>query len=142
MFGSSEKKNQALPAVRPTSSIECLIGEKMAVDGNVTFSGGLHIDGTVRGAVVAEGADALLVLGDKGRIEGEIRAPHVVLKGELIGDVVASAKLELGPSARVRGNIYYKVLEMAAGAQVNGQILHEDEPRKSLPKPEVAVEAA
>lgn len=136
MFGSSDKKQQATTSVRPTSAIECLIGSAMTIEGNVNFAGGLHVDGTVRGAVVAEGADALLILGEKGTIEGEIRAPHVVLKGELRGDVVASAKLELGPSARVRGNIYYKVLEMAAGAQVNGQMLHEEEPRKSLPKPE------
>lgn len=140
MFGNSEKKQQPTP-VRPTSAIECLIGHSMVIEGNVNFAGGLHVDGTVRGAVVAEGADALLILGEKGVIEGEIRVPHVVLKGELRGDVVASAKLELGPSARVRGNIYYKLLEMAAGAQVNGQMLHEEEPRKSLPKPEASTES-
>lgn len=139
MFGNSDKKQQPV-AVRPTSAIECLIGASMVIEGNVNFAGGLHVDGTVRGAVVAEGADALLILGEKGTIEGEIRVPHVVLKGELRGDVVASAKLELGPSARIRGNIYYKLLEMAAGAQVNGQMLHEEEPRKSLPKPEAIVQ--
>jgi len=44
--------------------------------------------------------------------------------------------LKLGGTARIRGNIYYKVLEMAAGAQVNGQMVHQDEPRKQLPKPD------
>ena len=95
MFGSSDKKQQPI-SVRPTSAIECLIGHSMVIEGNVSFAGGRHIDGTVRGAVVAEGADALLILGEKGVIEGEIRAPHVVLKGELKGDVVASAKLRSG----------------------------------------------
>jgi len=134
MFGSSDKKG-AHP-VRPTSTIECLVGAGMTIDGNITFSGGLVIEGTVRGAIVAESDDALLMLGDRGTIEGEVRAPHVQVKGNMIGDIVASQKLELGPSARVRGNIYYKLLEMAAGSQVNGQMLHEEEPRKSLPKPE------
>lgn len=134
MFGSHDKKSAA--PTRPTSSIECLVGANMVIDGNISFSGGLHIDGTVRGAVVAESEDALLMLGERGTIEGEVRAPHVQVKGNMIGDVVASQKLELGPSARVRGNIYYKLLEMAAGAQVNGQMVHEEEPRKLLPKPE------
>lgn len=134
MFGSSDKKGAA--PTRPTSTIECLVGANMVIDGNITFSGGLHVDGTVRGAIVAESEDALLMLGERGTIEGEVRAPHVQVKGNMIGDIVASQKLELGPSARVRGNIYYKLLEMSAGAQVNGQMLHEEEPRKSLPKPE------
>lgn len=134
MFGASDKKGAA--PTRPTSTIECLVGANMVIDGNITFSGGLHVDGTVRGAIVAESEDALLMLGERGTIEGEVRAPHVQVKGNMIGDIVASQKLELGPSARVRGNIYYKLLEMAAGSQVNGQMLHEEEPRKSLPKPE------
>jgi cytoskeletal protein CcmA (bactofilin family) len=56
----------------------------------------------------------------------------------LKGDIVASERVELAAQARVHGNIYYKLLEMAAGAQVNGQIVREEEPRKQLPKPAAA----
>lgn len=137
MFGSSDKKqSHSTASARPTSTIACLVGPGMTVHGNITFSGGLMISGTVKGAVVAESDDALLILEDRGSIEGEVRAPHVQVQGNMTGDIVASQKLELGPSAKIRGNIYYKLLEMAAGAQVNGQMLHEEEPRKSLPKPE------
>jgi cytoskeletal protein CcmA (bactofilin family) len=73
-------------------------------------------------------------------IEGEVRAPHVVINGNLKGDIIASERIELATQARVQGNIYYKLLEMAAGAQVNGQIVREEEPRKQLPKPVAAIE--
>ena len=131
MFGS-DKKGAARPAVQ----VDTLIGARTVIKGDISFTGGLHVDGAVHGALVAEpGGEALLVLSDKGVIEGEVRAPHVVINGTLKGDIVASERVELAAQARVTGNIYYKLLEMAAGAQVNGQIVREEEPRKSLPKP-------
>lgn len=135
MFGNNKKD-----AARPALAVETLIGARTVIQGDVTFSGGLHIDGTVRGSLVSAGdGDAMLMLSEKGTIEGEVRAPHVVINGSLKGDIIASERVELAPQARVQGNIYYKLLEMAAGAQVNGQIVRQDEPRKQLAKP-VAVE--
>lgn len=137
MFGSKSRPN-TLAASIPSSPIECLVGARMSILGDVTFSGGLNIAGSVKGSVVAEGTDAVVNLNESGRIEGDVRAPHVELYGQMDGDVVASEKLVLGATAKVRGNIYYKLLEMNAGAQVNGQMIHQDEPRKQLPKPEGA----
>jgi cytoskeletal protein CcmA (bactofilin family) len=132
MFGS-DKKNQP---PRPATSIECLIGGRMTIKGDVTFSGGLVIDGVIKGTLNAESADASVLVSDKGTVEGEMRAPHISINGSVVGDVHATEKLELGVNARVRGNVYYKLLEMAAGAQINGQMFHEDEPRKQLAPPE------
>jgi cytoskeletal protein CcmA (bactofilin family) len=131
MFGNDKKTNgRAAPAV------ETLIGAGTTIKGDLSFSGGLHVDGTVQGSIVAApGAEAMLVVSEKGTIEGEVRAPHVVINGNMKGDIVASERIELASQARVQGNIYYKLLEMAAGAQVNGQIVREEEPRKQLPKP-------
>jgi cytoskeletal protein CcmA (bactofilin family) len=120
---------------RPSTPIECLIGTRMTVTGDIVFSGGLNIAGSVKGSVIAEGPEALVDVNESGRIDGDIRAPHVHLNGEMNGDVVATEKLVLGSTARVRGNIFYKLLEMNAGAQVNGQMIHQDEPQKLLPKP-------
>ncbi len=134
MFGNKTQPVRSIQ--RPSTPIECLIGERMSVVGDLTFSGGLNIAGSVKGTVVGEGTDALIDLNETGRIDGDLRAPHVILNGELTGDVVATDKLVLGATAKVRGNVYYKLLEMTAGAQVNGQMIHQDEPRKALPKPE------
>ena len=126
MFGNERKAGPRAP-----SSVDTLIGAGTTIKGDLTFTGGLHIDGTVIGAVVAEaGTDAMLMLSDKGRVQGEIRAPHVVINGTMQGDIVASERVELASQARVTGNIRYKLLEMAAGAQVNGQFAREEEPRR------------
>jgi cytoskeletal protein CcmA (bactofilin family) len=132
MWKSSDKK---VDFAKPTESIQCLIGSRMSITGDISFSGGLMIEGAVKGTIVSESGDSLLIISERGSVDGEVRAPHVELDGQVTGDIVASERIKLGSSARVRGNLYYKLLEMAAGAQVNGQMVHEDEPRKSLPKP-------
>ena len=75
-------------------------------------------------------------------MEGEVRAPHVIINGVMKGDVIASERVELAAQARVHGNVHYKVLEMAAGAQITGRVVREDEPRKQLPKPEPKADVA
>ena len=122
MFGSDRKG-----AGRPTMSVDTLIGAQTVIRGDVTFSGGLHIDGQVHGAIVAEaGSDAVVTVSDKGRIQGEIRAPHVVINGTLDGDVIASERIELAAQARVTGNVHYRVVEMHAGAQLTGRLVHAE----------------
>ncbi len=137
MFGSSKNAN------RPTMSIDTLIGAKTKIKGDISFSGGFRVDGHVVGTVISDGApDAVLTISDQGSVEGEVRAPHVIINGVMKGDVIASERVELAAQARVHGNVHYKVLEMAAGAQITGRVVREDEPRKQLPKPEAKPEAA
>lgn len=137
MFGSSKNANN-----RPTMTIDTLIGAKTRIKGDITFSGGFRVDGSIVGTVVADGSpDAVLSISDQGSVEGEVRAPHVIINGVLKGDVIASERVELAAQARVHGNVHYKVLEMAAGAQITGRVVREDEPRKQLPKPEAKPES-
>jgi cytoskeletal protein CcmA (bactofilin family) len=75
------------------------------------------------------------VVSPQGRIEGQLNAPQVELSGTIEGDIVAAERLILGASAKVHGNIYYKVLEMAAGAQVSGQMIFQDVPQRRLSGP-------
>jgi cytoskeletal protein CcmA (bactofilin family) len=95
----------------------------------VHFSGGLHVDGTIRGRVVAEeGGDAVLRVSEVGSVEGDIVAPHVIVNGTVHGDVYASTHLELAEKASIHGNVYYNLIEMAMGASVNGSLVHQNEP--------------
>jgi len=50
----------------------------------------------------------------------------VVINGTVEGNVYASARVELAAKARVKGNVYYQLIEMQLGAMVDGQLLHED----------------
>ncbi len=134
MWGSN-KKNQ-----RPNLPVDTLIGANTTIRGDIVFAGGLHIDGKVYGSLTAEsGQGAVLVLSDNGVIEGELRAPHVVINGKVHGNIYAAERIELAAKAKVTGNIYYRLLEMTAGAEVNGQIVRDEEPLKRLPAPAPAL---
>ena len=111
---------------RRSKRIDCLIGAGTVVQGEIAFSGGLRVDGTVRGKVVSrDGKPATLVLGEQGLIEGEIRVSHAVLNGTALGPVFASEQVELQTKAHVTGDIRYKTLEMHPGAVVQGRLIPE-----------------
>ncbi len=94
-------------------SIDTLIGEDSAIDGDLVFAGGLRLDGRVRGNVTAApGKPSMLVVSEKGVVEGEISVGHLVLNGTVKGPVQATDLLELQPHARVLGDVRYAALEM------------------------------
>jgi len=105
-----------------------VIGAGTALEGDLRFSGGIHVDGSIRGAVLADQDDrCTLILSREGVIEGDVRVPNVILDGRVVGDVYASRRVELLPNARITGTLYYPLLEMAMGAEVNGQLVHVEE---------------
>lgn len=121
------KKTMPAPSKPNSATVDTLIGRHTEVAGDIRFSGGLHVDGRIKGKVVATGDKAaVLSVSETGSIEGDVRVPVVVLNGTVIGDVHAAERLSLSVKARVTGNVYYKVLEMASGAKVNGQLVHEE----------------
>ena len=109
-----------------------LVSSDTVILGEIRFSGVLDVEGLVRGNIIAEpGKEALVRVVDKGRVEGEIRAPSVVINGSVQGDVYATRHLELAAKARVQGNVFYVLVEMAAGAEVNGSLAHMAEGEKA-----------
>jgi cytoskeletal protein CcmA (bactofilin family) len=105
-----------------------VIGSNIRILGDIRFSGGLYVDGIIQGNVTAEGkGPAVLTLDENSRVEGDVRVPQLRLNGEVVGDVYASDHAELLPEARVSGTLYYRSLEMALGAEVNGQLVHTEE---------------
>ena len=119
MFGKRPSK--------PQNRIDCLIGAGTSIEGNVNFTGGLRVDGHVRGNVPANSdTPSTLVLSEQARIEGEIRVSHVVINGSVIGPVHASDYIELQAKANVTGDVYYKMLEIQLGAVVQGRLVYQD----------------
>ncbi len=111
---------------KPKNSIDTLIGSTTRVQGDVRFTGGMRIDGHIKGNVVAEtGKPSLLVISEQARIDGEVRVAHLVTNGEINGSVFSSEMLEMQPKARITGDVNYKKLEMHAGALVAGKLSHE-----------------
>ena len=109
------------------SAARALIGAGTTIEGNITFAGGLRVDGRVRGDVIAtDGKHGTLVLSEQAQIEGEIRVSHVVINGTVIGPVHAAEYVELQAKANVTGDVYYKTLEIQLGAVVQGRLVHQE----------------
>jgi cytoskeletal protein CcmA (bactofilin family) len=135
MFNNSRKEARQ-------AEVTTLIAGSTEIRGDVHFHGRLHVDGKIDGAIRGEGAQAMLTLSEHAKVTGELQAPHIIINGSVTGDVTASERLELASNARVEGNVFYKVLEMSAGAQINGKMVHRAEPPRQLPKPETEAAAA
>jgi cytoskeletal protein CcmA (bactofilin family) len=111
----------------PQKRIDSLIGAGTVVNGDVTFSGGLRIDGHVNGNVVAaNGEPSTVVVSEQAKIDGEIRVSHMVVNGTVNGPLIANDYLELQPHARIQGDVTYKTLEMHVGAIVQGRLIHAE----------------
>lgn len=116
MFGNRSK----------SAPIDSLIGASTVIEGDVRFSGGLRIDGMVKGKVLGHAEHGgTLVISEQGRVDGEIRARRVMINGEVIGPVVATESAELLPKARVIGDVRYQHIEVHLGAQVTGRLIHD-----------------
>ena len=122
---------------KKTTRIDSLIGQNTEIQGEVKFSGGVHIDGKIQGKVIGENdGSSLLSQSEYGEIEGEIRSPYIVINGIVNGDVHGSRHVELLSNAKIKGNVYYNLVELSVGAEVNGKLVHT--PAK--PEDEVGLE--
>jgi cytoskeletal protein CcmA (bactofilin family) len=114
------------------SPIDSLIGAGSVISGDIQFTGGLRIDGTVKGNIKAVGdKPGTLVLSELAKVEGEIEVAHVVVNGSVAGPVKAREYLELMPKARVTGDVTYKTIEIHVGAIVMGRMVHDSDVKTS-----------
>jgi len=132
------KKNNATPSQNiETTQIDSLIGSNLKIVGDLFFSGGLRIDGTVEGNVTGtHNEKSLMVLSKESHINGNVQSYDAVINGEIVGDVTISHFLELQSNAVIKGNISYRQLQMECGVVVDGnlkKIAGSDEEVKALP---------
>ena len=111
-------------AIGASSGNTTLISSETTITGDITFTGQLDIEGTVNGSVQAASGDAVLRVVSGGRVTGEIKVPHATVNGKVEGDVHSSERLVLSEQAVIDGDVYYNLIEMAAGAKVNGGLRH------------------
>ena len=108
------------------SKVDTIIGQQTRIEGDVHFTGGLHVDGHIKGGIIAEaGSDSVLTVSEHGSIEGDVRVPTIIMNGTVTGDVRSDDRIELSSKAVVHGDVYYNLIEMAMGAAVNGSLVHQ-----------------
>ncbi len=107
-------------------TIDTLIGSGSILKGDLEFTGGLRIDGHIKGHISAQDSNkGTLVLSESAVVEGDINVPHVVINGTVKGNIVSSGHVELQAKAKITGDIHYKAVEMELGAMLNGSLVSD-----------------
>jgi cytoskeletal protein CcmA (bactofilin family) len=138
MFSSGDNKLQEIS----TTDISTIIGEGTVINGDVSFKGGLHVDGKVMGNISAEAdSKTTLTISKLGAVQGNVDVPIVIIDGAVEGDVSATERVQLVANARITGNVSYNLIEMSVGAEVNGQLVRHPGAsaalgQSQLPEPE------
>lgn len=134
MFGRKNKN-------RLHNHIDTLIGVNTNIIGDISFSGGLRVDGHITGNVIAtDDEHSTLVLSDAGSIQGKIKVANIIINGTVTGPIYAQGYLELQAKAKVYGDVHYGSLEIQLGASVEGKMIHQDKPEsKNKHQPEKMV---
>ena len=127
MLGKGKKSKVA------GARIDTIIGQQTRLEGNIHFTGGLLVDGCIKGNIIAEaGSASVLTVSEHGSIEGDVQVPTVIMNGTVTGDVRSDEHVELATNAKVNGDVYYNLIEMAMGAAVNGSLVHRQEAESSV----------
>lgn len=102
-----------------------LIATNCELVGDVYFTDQLQVNGTVKGNIYAEdGSGASVTVSEQGRVTGEIKVPKAVINGQVCGDIHSDEHVELHEKAVIEGNVYYNLIEMVIGSQVDGNLVH------------------
>lgn len=121
MFGNKKKHKVLL-----RTKINTLIGEGCSIEGVVKFSGGLHVIGSINGNVDSDDESSLLIVNENAYIAGDVRVSHLIVNGQIDGNVYVSGKVELFDKAHINGDVHYNLLELPVGAEVNGKLIRQE----------------
>ena len=121
MFGTKKQGKERL-----RTQINTLVGEGTTITGVVQFEGGLHVVGTIKGGAKSEDSNSVLIVSEDALVTGDIYVNHLIVNGQVDGNIYATGKVELFDKARVNGDVHYNVIELPAGAEVNGKLIRTD----------------
>lgn len=107
-------------ATKKQPALRSLVGEGTVIQGTLEFSDGLRIDGEIQGDVICSQSGGVLIISEKAKVVGAVKAAHAIINGTIIGPVECTTLLELQSKARIQGDIRYESLEMQQGAIVEG----------------------
>jgi len=113
---------------KPCGTIDTLIGAAVELEGDIVFSGGLRIDGKVKGNITAkDSANSMLILGEHAEVHGNISVPYMIINGKIKGNVQCEVRIELQSQAEIVGDIHYRTIGIAHGAAVSGNLVHQSQ---------------
>ena len=123
MLGSRNGKDkQVTPGAPGEAGALSIIAAGMRVQGDITASGIIKVDGAVQGTVASQ---RQVMIGRGAEVTGDIVADEIVLAGTVTGNIQARSRLELQGSAVVHGDITTRAIVVLEGAVINGSLTME-----------------
>lgn len=99
------------------NEINAFLGSDTEFEGKLTFNGAVRIDGKFTGEIITEGT---LIIGESAFIKSEIHASHIVVSGEVRGNIIAENRIEIHAPGKVFGNIQSPVVVLEEGVIFEG----------------------
>lgn len=105
--------------MRKSKEIQAFLGPQTVVEGNLKVDGTVRIDGHFRGNIESQGCT--MVVGEKAVIEADISVHTVTVNGEVNGNINATERIALSPTARVFGDLNAPEVHIDAGSVLDGR---------------------
>ena len=107
-----------------SNKINTLIGQDISINGEIKYEGIIHIEAAVSCSLVAvKNKDSKLYINKTSVIKGSVDALDVAINGTIHGNVYACGLIQLGSDAIVKGDVFYKSIEMEVGAKIDGRMV-------------------
>lgn len=94
------------------------VGHGTTLTGETNFHAMLRVDGHLLGTVTSE--NGTLIVGTNGQVDANVAVSAAMINGNVIGDILATEKIQLGRTAKVVGNIQTPRLIIEDGAIFEG----------------------
>ena len=116
-------------------AITTLIDKDIVISGDTIYTGGIRIDGKIKGNLKVHGDEgSLLIMGYGSKITGDVEVEKAIINGEINGNVKCHDYLELNTNAIVNGSIEYDIIEVQEGAKITGDLKFIKNNKKTEPK--------
>ena len=119
-------------------AITTLIDKDIVISGDTTYTGGIRVDGKIKGNLKVHGDEgSLLIMGYGSTITGDVEVEKAIINGEINGNVKCNDYLELNTNAIVNGSIEYDIIEIHEGSKINGNLKFIKNKKKIKPKKKI-----
>ena len=88
--------------MKKSDGIDAFLGKDTAFEGKLSFSGVVRIDGQFTGEIITEGT---LIVGESALLESDIHVSHIIVSGEIHGNIIADDRIEIHAPGKVFGNL-------------------------------------
>ena len=97
--------------------INAFLGEDTEFEGKLSFKGVVRVDGHFTGEIFTEGT---LIVGESAIIKSDIHVSHIIVSGEIRGNIIADNRIEIHAPGKVFGNIQAPAVVIEEGVIFEG----------------------